>query len=174
MTTNLLEANGVTKRFGGLIAVNQASMTVRRGEITGLIGPNGAGKTTFFNLLSGFMTPDEGDIRFKGQRLNGMRPKHLQTRQTRTFQIVKPFPELSVLENVMIGAFNKQPARAREIAYRVLELVEYAEYAEYPAGALPVAGRKRIEVAKALATEPELPCSMRSCRPHTHGNVGHD
>ena len=159
MTTNLLEAKGVTKRFGGLIAVNQASMTVRRGEITGLIGPNGAGKTTFFNLLSGFMTPDEGDIRFKGQRLNGMRPSNIcKLGMTRTFQIVKPFPELSVLENVMIGAFNTtaSTAKAREIAYRVLELVEYAEYAEYPAGALPVAGPKRIEVAKALATEPEL------------------
>ena len=96
MTTNLLEANGVTKRFGGLIAVNQASMTVRRGEITGLIGPNGAGKTTFFNLLSGFMTPDEGDIRFKGQRLNGMRPSNIcKLGMTRPFRLLNLFLHLA-------------------------------------------------------------------------------
>lgn len=155
----LLEAHEVTKRFGGLVAVNRANITVKRGKITGLIGPNGAGKTTFFNLLSGFMVPDEGEILFKGHRINGMRPSNIcKLGMTRTFQIVKPFPELTVLENVMIGAFNhtSSAAKAKEIALRILELVEYRDYAEMSAGSLPVAGRKRVEVAKALATEPEL------------------
>ena len=159
MADVLLEANGITKRFGGLVAVNQASITVEKDKITGLIGPNGAGKTTFFNLISGFMNPDEGDIIYKGQRINGMRPSNIcKLGMTRTFQIVKPFPELSVLENVMIGAFNNtaNTARARQKALDVLELVEYSEFASISAGALPVAGRKRVEVAKALATEPEL------------------
>ena len=159
MAEVLLEANKLTKRFGGLVAVNQASMKVKKGEITGLIGPNGAGKTTFFNLLSGFMLPDEGEITFKGQHINGMRPSSIcKLGMTRTFQIVKPFPELNVLENVMIGAFNHtaNTARAKEIALSILDLVEYADYAEVSAGSLPVAGRKRVEVAKALATQPEL------------------
>ena len=108
MTKIILEARNVTKRFGGLVAVNKAEMSVVKGRITGLIGPNGAGKTTFFNLLSGFMQPDEGKIVFNGQNLNGLRPSQIcKLGMTRTFQIVKPFTELNVLENVMIGAFNK-------------------------------------------------------------------
>ena len=103
MTKSLLEAKNVTKRFGGLVAVNKADMSIEKGRITGLIGPNGAGKTTFFNLLSGFMQPDEGEIVFNGHRINGMRPSNIcKLGMTRTFQIVKPFPELTVLENVMI------------------------------------------------------------------------
>ncbi len=159
MTETLLEAKNLTKRFGGLVAVNQASMTVKKGEITGLIGPNGAGKTTFFNLLSGFMTPDDGDIFFKNKNINGLRPSFIcKLGMTRTFQIVKPFPELNVLENVMIGAFNHtaNTSKAKEIAMSILDLVEYSKYADMSAGALPVAGRKRVEVAKALATQPEL------------------
>ncbi|MGA1120790.1 MAG: ABC transporter ATP-binding protein [bacterium] len=159
MTKPLLEAKNVTKRFGGLVAVNKAEMSIEKGRITGLIGPNGAGKTTFFNLLSGFMQPDEGEIVFNGHRINGMRPSNIcKLGMTRTFQIVKPFPELTVLENVMIGAFNKTGStqRAKEIALDVLELVEFSDQARMSAGALPVAGRKRVEVAKALATKPEL------------------
>ena len=159
LTKIILEARNVTKRFGGLVAVNKAEMSVVKGRITGLIGPNGAGKTTFFNLLSGFMQPDEGKIVFNGQNLNGLRPSQIcKLGMTRTFQIVKPFPELTVLENVMIGAFNKTGStkHAKEIALDVLELVEFSDQAKMSAGALPVAGRKRIEVAKALATQPEL------------------
>jgi branched-chain amino acid transport system ATP-binding protein len=159
LTKIILEARNVTKRFGGLVAVNKAEMSVVKGRITGLIGPNGAGKTTFFNLLSGFMQPDEGEIVFNGQNLNGLRPSQIcKLGMTRTFQIVKPFPELTVLENVMIGAFNKTGStkHAKEIALDVLELVEFFDQAKMSAGALPVAGRKRVEVAKALATQPEL------------------
>ena len=103
--------------------------------------------------------PDEGKIVFNGQNLNGLRPSQIcKLGMTRTFQIVKPFPELTVLENVMIGAFNKTGStkHAKEIALDVLELVEFSDQAKMSAGALPVAGRKRIEVAKALATQPEL------------------
>ena len=141
MTKLILEARNVTKRFGGLVAVNKAEMNVVKGRITGLIGPNGAGKTTFFNLLSGFMQPDEGKIVFNGQNLNGLRPSQIcKLGMTRTFQIVKPFPELTVLENVMIGAFNKTGStkHAKEIALDVLELVEFSDQAKMSAGALPV------------------------------------
>lgn len=157
--TVMLEARNVTKRFGGLVAVDDASMTVTKGGITGLIGPNGAGKTTFFNLLSGFMVPNEGEILFKGQAIKGLRPSQIcRLGMTRTFQIVKPFPELTVLENVMIGAFSQtpKPKEAREISYEVLKTVGYDQNADVSAGALPVAGRKRVELAKALATGPEL------------------
>lgn len=159
MSDFILEATNISKRFGGLVAVKEASIKVKRGDIVGLIGPNGAGKTTFFNMLSGFMPADTGEIFFKGQKINGMRPSNIcKLGMTRTFQIVKPFPELTVLENVMIGAFNTTSStnEAKEIAMDVLNLVGYASFANTSAGSLTVAGRKRVEVAKALATKPEL------------------
>ncbi|HCY47947.1 MAG TPA: ABC transporter ATP-binding protein [Alphaproteobacteria bacterium] len=159
MSDFILEATNISKRFGGLVAVKEASISVKRGDIVGLIGPNGAGKTTFFNMLSGFMPADTGEIFFKGKKINGMRPSNIcKLGMTRTFQIVKPFPELTVLENVMIGAFNTTSSTtdAKKIAMEVLNLVGYASYADMSAGSLTVAGRKRVEVAKALATKPEL------------------
>ena len=156
---SILEAKGVTKIFGGLVAVEDVDFRVEKGEIVGLIGPNGAGKTTFFNMISGFYRPNAGDVLFNGTSIVGMKPSRIcKLGMTRTFQIVKPFPELTVLENVMMGAFNHHaksgPARAK--AMEVIELLGLADRAGELAGNLPVAGRKRVEIAKALATEPEL------------------
>lgn len=156
---SILEAKGVTKIFGGLIAVKGVDFRVEAGEIVGLIGPNGAGKTTFFNMISGFYKPDEGDVLFKGASIRGMKPDRICKRgMTRTFQIVKPFPELTVLENVMMGAFNhhSKASAAGDKAMEVMELLGLADRPRELAGNLPVAGRKRVEIAKALATEPEL------------------
>jgi branched-chain amino acid transport system ATP-binding protein len=155
----LLQVTGVTKRFGGLVAVGDVSLSVAEGEIVGLIGPNGAGKTTLFNLLSGFLEPDAGDIVFDQHRVVGMAPhKICHLGISRTFQIVKPFPEMSVLDNVMMGAFKvaRKARQAREKAQSVLDLLDFSDWAGRRAGDLPVAGRKRLEIAKVLATEPKL------------------
>jgi branched-chain amino acid transport system ATP-binding protein len=156
---SFFEANNVTKRFGGLTAVNSVDFNVKEGEIVGLIGPNGAGKTTFFNVISGFMRPDEGNIRFKGNSIVGHKPSDICKRgMTRTFQIVKPFPEMTVTDNVLVGAFNHHfdANAARKKAREVIELVGLGPQAEKLGGELTVAGRKRVELAKALATEPKL------------------
>jgi branched-chain amino acid transport system ATP-binding protein len=156
---SFFEANNVTKRFGGLTAVNSVDFNVKEGEIVGLIGPNGAGKTTFFNVISGFMRPDEGNIRFKGNSIVGHKPSDICKRgMTRTFQIVKPFPEMTVTDNVLVGAFNHyfDANAARKKAREVIELVGLGPQAEKLGGELTVAGRKRVELAKALATEPKL------------------
>src|SRR5207249_2303634 len=125
-TLRLLEAEGLTKRFGGLTAVNRFSLAIDAGEIVGLIGPNGAGKTTVFHLLSGFHAPTEGGIVFKGASVVGAKPHQLCRRGlARTFQIVQPFVNLTVLDNVMVGAFNRTDdlASARAHATAVLDVV---------------------------------------------------
>lgn len=157
--TRLLEASGVTVRFGGLTAVNSVDFHVEQGEIVGLIGPNGAGKTTFFNAISGFRYPDEGAVSFEGTNILGLKPHKIsRLGMSRTFQIVKPFPEMSVLDNVMMGAFSVHRAAsdARAAAIRALELVKFSHWAGRLAGELPVAGRKRLEVAKVMACNPKL------------------
>jgi branched-chain amino acid transport system ATP-binding protein len=156
---SLLELDGVTKRFGGLTAVNRVSLAVGVGEIVGLIGPNGAGKTTVFHLLSGFHTPTEGGIRFKGVSVVGAKPHAICRRGlVRTFQIVQPFVHLSALDNVMVGAFNRTDDvdTARQRAVEVLEFVGLAGRRDVPAGQLTLPDRKRLEMARGLATEPEL------------------
>lgn len=155
----LLDVKSMTKRFGGLVAVDSVDMTVSKGEIVGLIGPNGAGKTTAFNLISGFLAPDEGTVVFDGNDLVGCKPHEVcHLGLSRTFQIVKPFPEMTVLDNVMMGAFrvSRHAATAREKAMAVLERLGFADWAGRRAGELPVAGRKRLEIAKVLATEPKM------------------
>jgi branched-chain amino acid transport system ATP-binding protein len=156
---NLLEARGLAKRFGGLQAVAGLDLSVAKGEILGLIGPNGAGKTTVFNLLSGFLTPDAGDIRLDGRSIVGLAPHAICGRGlARTFQIVRPFPRMTVLENVRVGALARHPhapdalARAREVLGRV----GLAARERVAAAALTLAERKRLELARALATEPSL------------------
>ena len=154
-----LELEGVSKRFGGLVAVNDVDMTVASGEIVGLIGPNGAGKTTLFNLISGFQKPDLGEIKLNGVSVVGKKPHQIcHLGMSRTFQIDKPFAEMSVLDNVMMGTFRltRNAREARDKARIVLHQLEFADWADRRAGDLPVAGRKRLEVAKALATEPKL------------------
>ncbi len=155
----LLEADGVTKRFGGLTAVSRFSLGVGAGEIVGLIGPNGAGKTTVFHLLSGFHAATEGAIRFKGVSVVGAKPHEICRRGlARTFQIVQPFVGLTALENVMIGAFNRTDdvAAARALAVEMLELVGLGPRRDVPARELTLSDRKRLEIARGLATGPEL------------------
>jgi branched-chain amino acid transport system ATP-binding protein len=155
----LLEAKNITKRFGGLVAVGNLSLSVDKGEILGMIGPNGAGKTTAFNLISGVYKLDEGAVFFKGENITGLRPDQIcQKGLTRTFQVVKPFPEISVLDNVLVGAYNRtgNAQVARKKAEDVLAFLEMKSVANQQAGSLPIAGRKRLEIAKALATEPEM------------------
>jgi branched-chain amino acid transport system ATP-binding protein len=156
---SLLEARGLAKRFGGLQAVAGLDLSVLRGEILGLIGPNGAGKTTVFNLLSGFLAPDAGDIRLDGRSIVGLAPHAIcGLGLARTFQIVRPFPRMTVLENVRVGALARHPhaadalARAREVLGRV----GLAARERVAASALTLAERKRLELARALATEPSL------------------
>ena len=130
-----------------------------RGEVLGLIGPNGAGKTTVFHLLSGFLAPDGGDVRFDGRSLAGLKPHAIcRLGLARTFQIVRPFPHLSVWENVRVGALARRPqmAEARRRAEAVIDQVGLGAKADQPAGGLTLAERKRLELARALATEPTL------------------
>jgi branched-chain amino acid transport system ATP-binding protein len=155
----MLEANDVTKRFGGLVAVSQASLRVAAGSIVALIGPNGAGKTTLFAAMTGFHKPDSGRVTFDGADITGLLPHEIARRGlVRTFQIVQPFGALSVRENIAVGAHLHEPdrraalARASEIAVSL----GMGGMLEQPAATLTVAGRKRLEVARALATSPKL------------------
>ena len=155
----LLEVTGITKRFGGLVAVDDLNLSLDKGQILGLIGPNGAGKTTAFNMISGFYTPDEGDITFEGKNIKGLRPDQIcKLGLTRTFQVVKPFPQLSVRDNVMVGAYNRTNNRreSRQKAEEIIEFLGMQEMEDMTASSLSVAYRKRLEVAKALATDPKI------------------
>lgn len=155
----LLEAKGLTKRFGGLVAVNNLSLTVEKGQIVALIGPNGAGKTTAFNMISGFYKPNEGEVFFDGQNITGLRPDQVcKLGLARTFQVVKPFPELSALDNVMVGAYSRTNDNhiAREKSREILDFLGMGGMEKQLAGSLPIAGRKRLEIAKALATDPKI------------------
>jgi branched-chain amino acid transport system ATP-binding protein len=155
----VLALEGVTKRFGGLIAVRQMTLTVQPGDLLGIIGPNGAGKTTLFNVIAGYYRPEAGHVRLEGQDITGW-PPHAICRLglTRTFQSVKPFGNLSVLDNVMIGSLTRvgRVRTARADAERVIETCGLGPYAHARARALPIGIRKRLEVARALATRPRL------------------
>ena len=154
-----LAVRGVTKRFGGLVAVNDATLDVAEGSITGLIGPNGAGKTTLFAVVAGFETPTSGIVMLEGEEITGRRPHDLaRMGLARTFQIVQPFAGLSVRENIAVGAFLRESRRsaALAVAEQVAARVGLTDQLDKPAAALTVAGRKRLEVARALATRPKL------------------
>jgi branched-chain amino acid transport system ATP-binding protein len=155
----LLEIRGLSKRFGGVYASRDVSFDVDAGAIVGLIGPNGAGKTTLFNLVTGFLMPDAGEVRFDGREVTGLRPDLLSRRGVaRTFQILKPFSRLTVEENVMVGALARgdSMAQAREVAQRCLELVGIGHKAADLARNLSTGQRKRLEMARAMATRPRL------------------
>lgn len=158
--STLLELERVTKRFGGLTALDGVSLRVGAGEIVGIIGPNGSGKTTLFATASGFLRPEGGDIRFDGRSIVGLRPSRINALGlARTFQIVQPFAGLSVRENVLIGALRggrETLATARRIAAEVLDLVGLSARAGQPAGNLTLPEQKRLEMARALATQPKL------------------
>jgi len=155
----LLEVEGLTKRFGGLVANEAVDLRVGEREIVGLIGPNGAGKTTFFNCVTGQLRIDAGRVVFAGFDLTNCRPEVIARRGiARTFQIVKVFKEMTVLDNVMVGAFLREvrASAARVRALGALEMVGLGAQAGATAGALPVALQKRLELARAVATGPRL------------------
>ncbi len=155
----LLEVKGLTRNFAGLMAVRSVDFHLNEGEILGLIGPNGAGKTTIFNMISGFLRPTKGDIFFNGGKITGLSPPRIcHLGVTRTFQIVKPLPQLTVLENVMVGVFAKiaDTQSAMEEAIKILEFTGQVHQKEVKAGSLPLGDRKRLEISRALATRPKV------------------
>lgn len=160
MSQNLLVVKNLVKRFGGLTAVDHVSFEVVPGRVLGVIGPNGSGKTTLFANVSGFQTPEAGEVIFDGQSITGLRPSEICSRGiARTFQIVQPFAGLSVFDNVVTGALRggrTQLPEAKERAAQVIALCGLTPVANQLAGSLPIAGRKRLEVARALATQPKL------------------
>jgi branched-chain amino acid transport system ATP-binding protein len=155
----LLKLQNVGKTFGGLQAVGNLSFKVEEGQIVGLIGPNGAGKTTVFNLITGFLMPDEGEILFDGTSVLGLKPHTIcGLGLTRTFQIVKPFAGLTVLENVMVGCFHltKNLVEARNHAVDILHFLKLDHLQQMKAGSLTISDRKHLEIARALAVKPKL------------------
>jgi branched-chain amino acid transport system ATP-binding protein len=159
MSGHILALDQASRRFAGLLAVDSVSFAMQRGEILSLIGPNGAGKTTLFNLISGQLKPSEGAIIFRDERIEALAPHARAQRGIgRTFQIAKPLIGLTTRENVMVGAFLRHPAHAA--AYRAataaLAEVGLTARAEVPAAELTLSERRRLEIARALALEPEL------------------
>ena len=155
----LLEARGVTKAFGSFKAVDDASVTLGQGDILGLIGPNGAGKSTFFNCLTGDLKATSGRVLFEGRDITNFAPEvRAELGIARTFQVPQTFEGMTVLENVMIGAFlrSSHRAEAETRARAVLEQVGMIRLAEAPARSLGTPGRKRLEIARALATAPKV------------------
>ena len=156
---SILVVEGITKRFGGVVANSDISFSLEEKKIYGLIGPNGAGKTTLFNCLTGAFKADGGTVVFNGKNINGMTPQQiLKEGIARTFQITKTFHSMTVLENVMIGAFFKcsKVSDAKSRAMEILEFCDMADKADKLGSQLTVAGRKRVEIARALATDPKL------------------
>ena len=150
------------KSFGGLVAINNLDLTLKEGEIVGLIGPNGSGKTTSFNLISGFLKPDRGEIRFNGRDISGLKPhKICQRGIARTFQLTKPFSGMTTLQNVMVGRmYGGEPIRNRRKAERecegILEFVGLGGKDLSESATLGIVDRKRLEIARAIATRPKL------------------
>jgi branched-chain amino acid transport system ATP-binding protein len=155
----LLDARNITKAFGAFKAVDDASIAVNAGEVLGLIGPNGAGKSTFFNCLTGDLAPTSGSVHFQGRDVTALTPEaRARVGIARTFQVPLTFVSMSVLDNVTIGAFLRRPkaADARAKAREVVDFVGLGAYADASAASLGTPGRKRLEIARALACEPEI------------------
>jgi branched-chain amino acid transport system ATP-binding protein len=170
----VLKTIKATIRFGGLVAVNELDMDVRRGEIYGLIGPNGAGKTTIFNLLTGVYEPTSGEIHFEGQRVDGLRPYQIASRGvSRTFQNIRLFPGMNVLENVMTAChihcrqtlldavlrlprFERDEREHRQFSLELLEIFDLAGMRDEGGTSLPYGKQRRLEIVRALATRPKL------------------
>jgi branched-chain amino acid transport system ATP-binding protein len=159
--TALLEVTSINKRFGGVHAVHNLSLTVADGEILGLIGPNGAGKSTVFNIINGVYPPDQGRVVFKGRDITGEPPYRIARRGVaRAHQIVQPLASMTVLENCTVGACfgqaNLPLGRARDVVREAAEIVGLADRLDHLAGQLTTAGKKRLELARALSARPEL------------------
>jgi branched-chain amino acid transport system ATP-binding protein len=159
MSQAILEVREVTKRFAGLVAVDQVSFSIPRGGLVSIIGPNGAGKTTLFNMLTGQLRPNAGEVRLDGQIINHLAP-HQRARlgMGRTFQIAKPLIALNALENVMMGAFlhRRTTRAAQDHARAVLGEIGLADRADRRASELTLSERRRLEVARALALDPQI------------------
>jgi branched-chain amino acid transport system ATP-binding protein len=156
---SFLEIRKVSRFFGGIAAIKDVSFEVRKGEILGLIGPNGAGKTTMFNVVNGFYHPSRGEVYFKDQKVSGFKPHQICRRGiARTFQVVKPLQRMSVLDNVIASSFlrAKDKNQAVEIARDSLQFTGLYEDRDVISRGLPLGKRKRLEIARALATQPEL------------------
>jgi len=159
---SFLSVQNLSKSFGGLVVIQQLSFSINQGEILGVIGPNGSGKTTLFNLITGFLSANSGKIEFEGQNVVNRRPSSVcKSGITRTFQLVKPFVRLTALENVMAGrAYGREPARnmkqARKEAEEILETTGLAKKQHILGESLNLIDRKRLEIARALATRPKL------------------
>ena len=157
--TALLSSEAVTRRFGGLTAVDNVTLSLNQGRIGGLIGPNGAGKTTLFAMISGFTPPDQGRVFFDGAEITGLSPHQICERGlVRTFQIVQPFAGLSVLENIAVGSHRLHVRRADALAHarEIAQATGMALLIDRAAATLTVAGRKRLELSRALATQPKM------------------
>ena len=163
-TQPLLELKNVTKRFGGLTAVDRMNMTVDAGQIVGIVGPNGSGKTTTFACVSGFYKPEEGSVLFDGIDITGKQPYEIaRLGIARTFQIVQSFEDMTVLDNVALGALKPQLdgsscslEEAKERAHEVLDIVKLSADGNKLSSALGIPGRKRLEIARALASRPQM------------------
>jgi branched-chain amino acid transport system ATP-binding protein len=171
---SLLKLNQATIRFGGLVAVNEVSFNIEKGQLFGLIGPNGAGKTTCFNMITGVYRPTSGDIQFEGQSIVGLKPNKIAARGIcRTFQNIRLFPALSALENVVIGAFLRHRSTLAEAlallpraikdtdnlvgkAMGLLEAFGLDQKANHRSGDLPYGDQRRLEICRAMATQPRL------------------
>ena len=155
----MLEVRNLTKRFGGLLALSDASLDVPEGAIVGLLGPNGAGKTTCFTIIAGFTRADSGSVRLDGQDITGLPPHRIcGLGMVRTFQIVQPFAGLTVQENIAVGAYLRHESRREALAEarRIGQRLGMGALLDRPAASLTIAGRKRLEIARALATGARL------------------
>ncbi len=157
--STILTIENVSKEFGGLLALDQVSLSVKEGEIFGIIGPNGAGKTTLFNVINGVYPPTRGQVKFRGEDVTGLQPYDMSKRGiARTYQVVRPLGELTVRENVTVGACfgreNLPLEKAEKVADEVLDFVGLASRKEMLASKLNVAQKKRLELARALAARP--------------------
>ncbi len=174
MAESILELKNLCKYFGGVVAVDHLNIMVEHGKIISIIGPNGAGKTTIFNLITGFVKPSSGNIFYDGKEIKGLKPYLIAKMQiARTFQNVQIFPQMTVLENVMVGrhvmsrsgfmfstllppVFRTEEKKIREDAMQCLEIVGISRFAQYTAGSLPLGNQRQLEIARALAVEPKL------------------
>ena len=155
----LIEVKNVSKQFGGLAALTDVSFVLNKGEILGLIGPNGAGKTTMFNIVNGFYPPSKGDVFLKGQRVSHLKPHTLcKLGVARTFQVVRPLQRMTTLDNVITSAFirTKSKSHAEEIAIEILKFTGLYDDRMVISKGLPKKKKKRLEIARALATHPEI------------------
>ena len=171
MSEPILRLTNVTKRFRGLIAINDVSLDLAAGSISSLIGPNGAGKSTLFNLVTGYVPPSAGEIYFHGRRIDGVSTEKIAALGiARAFQIAKPFPELSVLDNVRIGAmFGKAGSRdVAGVTKDALTIAGLNDFAERPALSLTVGYLRRLELARAIAARPVLLLADEPCAGLNH------